>query len=181
MKEIALHILDIAENSIEAGADRVCISVKDGEQPDLLDILIEDNGQGMSREEIRMCSDPFYTSRSTRRVGMGIPLFRQHAEMTGGALQIESKTGIGTTVKATFHQSHPDRQPLGDLEGIWMLLVSSNPDMELELKCGSSRGDFSISTSEIRSELDIENIRGSQLCNSLKRLIRNNLDELELE
>lgn len=180
MKEIALHILDIAENSIAAGADRISVSVVDKAAADLLSIRIEDNGKGMSGEEKDRSLDPFYTSRSTRKVGMGIPLFRQHAEMTGGALGIESEPGAGTSVKASFRKSHPDRQPLGDLEGIWMLLITANQDIEWSLKCASEKGNFSISTSEIRSTLAIENINGTRLSNSLKRLIRNNLDELGL-
>jgi anti-sigma regulatory factor (Ser/Thr protein kinase) len=178
MKEIALHIMDIAENCVAAGADRVNVSVKDEENANLLKIRIEDNGRGMSKEELLRVSDPFYTSRTTRRVGMGVPLFRQHAEMAGGDLKIQSKQGTGTTMEATFGLNHPDRQPLGDLEGIWMLLVTSNQGMEWELSCSSRKGDFSISTSEIRSTLAIESIRGSQLTSSLKRLIRNNLDEI---
>ncbi len=180
MKEIALHILDIAENSIAAGAGKVVISVKN-EAADLLSIRIEDNGKGMSNDEIRRCSDPFYTSRTTRRVGMGIPLLRQHAEVSGGALQIQSEKGVGTVVETTFLLSHPDRQPLGDLEGSWLLLVTSNPHMEWELICSTGAGDFSISTSEIRETLEVKYIRGNDLSSSLKRMIRNNLEELGFE
>ncbi|MEA3460551.1 MAG: ATP-binding protein [Bacteroidota bacterium] len=180
MKEIALHILDITENSIAAGADRVTVSVRDEEPADLLHISIEDNGKGMGEEELHRLSDPFYTSRTTRRVGMGIPLFRQHAEMAGGGLTIRSEKGVGTKVEATFHLSHPDRQPLGDLEGSWMLLVSANPDIEWELVCSNGAEDFSISSSEIRLALGVESIQGTELTSSLRRMIRNNLDELGL-
>ena len=182
MKEIALHILDIAENSIAAGAGKVTISVLEEDTSGLLSIRIDDNGRGMSKEETGKCLDPFFTSRTIRRrrIGMGIPLFCQHAEMTGGSLNIESSMGVGTTVEAAFHKAHPDRQPLGDLEGIWILLAAANPGIEWELNCSSARGDFSISTSEIRSTLEVDYIRGDQLLTSLKRLIRNNLDELGL-
>ena len=180
MKEIALHILDIAENSIDAGADKVLISVKEEKTTGLQFIRIIDNGRGMSEEETSRVADPFYTSRTTRRVGMGIPLFRQHAEMAGGSLQIQSEKGVGTTVEARFQLDHPDRQPLGDLEGSWLLLVSSNPGIEWELTCETGKGKFAISTSQIRRELDLEFIQGSTLTNDLKRMIRNNLDELEL-
>jgi len=181
MKEIALHILDIAQNSIAAGADRVGITVLLEEPADLLRVSIEDNGKGMSKEELRMVGDPFYTSRTTRRVGMGIPLFRQHAEMTGGGVRIRSEKGVGTAVEATFHLSHPDRQPLGDLEGSWILLLTANPNIEWELNCAKGRENFSISGSEIRSTLGVESIQGTELITSLKRMIRNNLDELEMK
>lgn len=180
MKEIALHILDIAENSIAAGADRVSVSVWEDEPSGMLLIRIEDNGKGMSKEELSRVSDPFYTSRSTRRVGLGIPLIRQHAEMCGGELKIESEKGKGSIVEASFQLSHPDRQPLGDLEGCWLLLVTSNPGIEWELNCSTGKGEFSISTSEIRHSLEVDIIRGTELISSLKRMIRNNMEELEL-
>jgi signal transduction histidine kinase len=180
MKEIALHILDIAENSIAAGADRVIVSVESDELTEMLHIRIEDNGKGISQEELSRVSDPFYTSRTTRRVGLGIPLLRQHAEMCGGELRIESEKWKGCVVEASFQLSHPDRQPLGDLEGCWLLLATSNPGIEWTLRCNSGKGDFSISTSEIKQSLEVEAIRGTEFCSALKRMIRNNMDELEL-
>lgn len=181
MKEIALHILDIAENCIAAGGKRVIISIVDEPLTDIQTIRIEDNGKGMSEEEIKRTSDPFYTSRTTRRVGLGIPLFRQHAEMTGGELRIQSEKGFGTTVEATFHKGHADRQPMGDLEGSWVLLATSNPAIEWEMVIQTGKGHFSISTSEIRQELGLDVIRGTEITSALKRMIRNNLDELGLE
>lgn len=176
-----MHILDIAENCIAAEADRVTISVRDDKPADLLHISIEDNGKGMSKEELQRVGDPFYTTRTTRRVGMGIPLLRQHAEMAGGGVSIRSEKGFGTRVEAIFHLSHPDRQPLGDLAGSWILLLTANPDIEWELACSAGPGDFSISSSEIRLALGLESIRGTELSSSLKRMIRNNLDELGMK
>jgi len=181
MKEIALHILDIAENSTAAGADKVSVSVREDEPSGMLHIRIGDNGKGMSQEELNKVSDPFYTSRTTRRVGMGIPLIRQHAEMSGGELKIESEKGLGARVEASFCLSHPDRQPLGDLEGCWLLLVTANPGIEWDLSCSSGKGVFSISTSEIRQSLEVETIGGTELTSLLKRMIRNNMEALGLE
>lgn len=180
MKEIALHILDMAENCIAAGARKVIVSVEQ-EADGFLSIRIEDDGKGMSKEEILRCSDPFFTSRTTRRVGMGIPLLRQHAELSGGAMKIQSEKGVGTAVEATFLPEHPDRQPLGDLEGSWVLLARSNRAIEWQLNLNSKAGEFSLSTSEIKEALEVEYIGGSELCSSLKRMIRNNLEELGLE
>lgn len=154
------------------------ISISEENGSALRTIGISDNGRGMNDEELKKASDPFYTSRSTRRVGMGIPLFRQHAEMTGGALKIASKKGEGTVVTATFYPEHPDCQPLGDLEGSWLLLVSANPGIAWVLDIRTKTGDFSISSGEIKEELDVEVIRGSELITALKRMIRNNLDAL---
>jgi hypothetical protein len=180
MKEIALHILDIAENSIQAGADHIHIFLKKEDASGLLKVRMEDNGRGMSKEEQDRSLDPFFTSRTTRKVGLGIPLIRQHSEMSGGGLEIHSEYGKGTRVEANFGWTHPDRQPLGDLEGCWVLLAMSNPDIEWVLHCASNEGEFSISTSEIKSELEVTEIRGSELSEALKRMIRNNIQALGL-
>ncbi len=179
MKEIALHILDIAENSVCAGASEVRIHLEQKSQ--WLKICIEDNGKGMDATELERTADPFYTSRTTRKVGMGIPLFRQHAEMTGGRLEIRSISGEGTMVEAWFEKDHPDRQPLGDMEGCWMLLATMNQEIDWKLELKTDSGEFAISTPEIRKELEIEEISGWELTESLKRLIRNNIYELGFE
>ncbi len=98
--------------------------------------------------------------------------------MTGGELTIASLQGEGTEIAASFNPQHPDCQPMGDLEGSWLLLVSSNPGIEWELDIRTKNGDFSVSTSEIKEELGVELIRGSELISNLKRMIRNNLDAL---
>ena len=101
--------------------------------------------------------------------------------MAGGGIRIQSEEGIGTRVEATFHLSHPDRQSLGDLEGSWILLLTANPDIEWELVCAAESGEFSISSSEIKQVLGVESIQGTELSSSLKRMIRNNLDELGMK
>ena len=180
MKEIALHIMDIAENGIAAGADTISISLLKEGKPEVFKITVDDNGKGMAEDELRQVSDPFYTSRTTRRVGLGIPLLRQHAEMAGGEFEIRSKQGEGTRVEASFLNDHPDKQPLGDLEGCWILLATANPGFEWELHLKSQEGSFEITTSEIRSVMELELISGNELTGQLKRMIRNNIDELSL-
>ena len=180
MKEIALHILDISENGITAGAGSIDITVSLEGDPELLKIKVEDNGNGMGEEALRQVKDPFYTSRTTRKVGMGLPLLTQHAQMAGGEVEIHSEPGRGTVVEASFLNDHPDRQPLGDLEGCWILQVTSNPGIEWGLKLISPKGKFEISTAEIRSAMEIETITGSELSGQLRRMIRNNIDELGL-
>ena len=180
MKEIALHILDIAENCITAEANRVSISLVE-DASGLQTISVTDNGKGMTEQESKRASDPFFTSRSTRKVGLGIPLFRQHAEMAGGSFRIYSVRGRGTSVEGSFQKGHPDRQPLGDMEGCWLLLATANPEIEWELICRNEAGGFTISTSEIRSTLGVETIGGSELKDQLKRMIRNNIESLGIE
>jgi chemotaxis protein histidine kinase CheA len=174
-------MLDIAENSVQAGARRIRISVRKEPGPEMLVLEISDDGRGMTEEECRRVSHPFVTSRTTRKVGMGISLLKQHAEMSGGSFIIQSEPERGTRVEASFGWDHPDRQPMGDLGGCWVFLASSHHEIEWELECRSGKGEFAISTSEIRKILEVDEIRGSELKDSLQRLIRNNLEEISLQ
>lgn len=129
MRELALHILDIAQNSISAGADQIYILVEENIEEDRLSIKIKDNGKGMDPEMVTRVVDPFVTSRTTRKVGLGIPFFKAAAEACEGAFNIQSNSGQGTTVEATFKHSHIDRMPLGDLTGTLMALVIGSPEV----------------------------------------------------
>ncbi len=129
MRELALHILDIAENSISAGADQIRILVEEDLSTDRLRIRIEDDGKGMDAETLAKITDPFVTSRTTRKVGLGIPFFKAAAEACAGTFNIQSAIGQGTTVEATFRHSHIDRMPLGDLTGTLLTLVIGSPEV----------------------------------------------------
>lgn len=129
MRELALHILDIAENSISAGANQILIRVEENLAADRLIIQIEDNGRGMDAETVARITDPFITSRTTRKVGLGIPFFKAAAEACEGTFKIQSQQGKGTLVKATFKHSHIDRMPLGDLTGTLMTLIIGSPEI----------------------------------------------------
>ena len=134
MEDISLHILDIVENSIAVSASRVEITVVEDMEKDLLLVEIKDNGQGMSEDRLEKVLDPFFTTKSVRKVGLGLPLLAQAARQSGGDIEIESKVGIGTRVKATFQHSHPDRKPLGDIPETMRILRASNPDIEFVYK-----------------------------------------------
>lgn len=179
MKEIALHMLDIAENSLDAGATRIRIRLE-LTPAGLLEFAVADNGRGMDAATLNRTADPFFTSRTTRRVGMGIPLLRQHAELTGGNLEVHSKEGVGTTLKANFMAGHPDMQPLGDIEGCWMLLAAMHQQVDINLQCKTEYGEFEISSIQVLEELDVENLADTTLKTALKRLIRNNLSAIGL-
>lgn len=129
MRELALHILDIAENSISAGASRISISVTEDLISDRLTITIEDNGKGMDAETVARITDPFITSRTTRNVGLGIPFFKAAAEACEGHFSIQSRPGLGTTVTADFRRSHIDRMPLGDLASTLQTLIIGTPEV----------------------------------------------------
>ena len=126
MEDLSLHILDIAENSIMAGAHNISIMLTESSAKDLLTIEIGDDGKGMSGDVVEKVTDPFYTSRTTRKVGLGLALFREAAAVANGSMEIQSTPDAGTTVRATFQLSHIDRKPLGNMvETITTLLCSS--------------------------------------------------------
>lgn len=129
MRELALHILDIAENSISAGATNIKLFVDENLMDDKLKIIIHDNGRGMDTETLERITDPFVTSRTTRKVGLGIPFFKAAAEACEGTLTIQSKSNVGTSVEVLFKHSHIDRMPLGDLTGTLMTLVIGSPEI----------------------------------------------------
>jgi anti-sigma regulatory factor (Ser/Thr protein kinase) len=152
MKELSLNVLDIAKNSTAAGASQVDITL-DEDEAGLLTIAIADNGKGMSPEFLAQVTDPFTTTRSTRKVGMGLPLFRMAAEQTGGTLDIQSQLGVGTTVTARFHRRHLDCPPLGDLAGTIALLIQGSPDVALNYRHTTPAGTAELSTEELKAIL----------------------------
>ena len=128
MPELALHILDLVQNSVSAGATRVVVTIAWDTSADTLLISIEDDGKGMSPELLKRVESPFTTTRTTRKVGLGIPLFKQLAEMCGGELTLQSTVGKGTKTQATFTASHMDLPPMGDLKGTMETLIIANPE-----------------------------------------------------
>ncbi|MDR0596673.1 MAG: ATP-binding protein [Clostridiales Family XIII bacterium] len=130
MQELSLNILDIAENSVRAGAALVRVAVRAFPAEDRLRIAIEDDGKGMDAETAKGAADPFYTTRTTRKVGLGLPYLKMNAELTGGAMEIASSPGSGTSVEATFGLGHIDRAPLGDMGQTMSLLAGANPEMD---------------------------------------------------
>ena len=131
MEDISLHILDIAENSIAAEAKRIEIRIEEDQAKDLLTVEIKDDGKGMDQETLSKVADPFFTTRTTRRVGLGLALLAQAAEETGGSMEIDSAPDHGTRVKAVFHYHHPDRKPLGNLKETLQTLVVSHPEIDV--------------------------------------------------
>lgn len=153
MRELSLHILDALENSLEAGATAVELIIEEDLATDWLTITIQDDGRGMSEDQLARIFDPFFTTRDTRHVGLGIPLFKAATERCNGDLTIESQMGEGTTLRATFQHSHIDRAPLGDITGTLMaIILSGSCDLHYVHKVDGR--EFVFSTKEIRSELD---------------------------
>ena len=157
MKEISLNILDITENSLKANATLVTITLT--ETDSTLNITIGDNGCGMTDEILRSVSDPFYTTRTTRKVGLGIPLLKMAAEQTGGHIEITSRTredhpdSHGTEISAHFYKSHLDFTPLGDVISTVQTLVQGHPDVDFLFVHTTPRGTVTADTREMREVL----------------------------
>ena len=153
MRELSLNILDIAQNSLSAGAGLVMLTVDEDSGADSLTLRVEDDGRGMDADTLQRVRDPFYTTRTTRKVGMGIPLFRMAAEMTGGSLDIVSEPGKGTAVTASFSLSHIDRMPLGDMAGTVTALIRLNPGVDFVYRHTVDGRSFEMDTRELRAQL----------------------------
>ncbi len=166
MKDISLHLMDIAQNSISAGADRIIlrISVEPKQDTDImrgstkisykLCCEIIDNGRGMDPELAKKAADPFKTTRKTRNIGLGLPLFKQSAEMAGGELILESELNKGTRVTAFFDVDSIDRIPLGDVSSTVKMLIMANPDITWNIGFSSPDEEFKLDTDEIKKQLD---------------------------
>jgi len=154
MRELALHLLDIAENSAAAQATRICIEVTEDIEHDRLSMKIEDNGKGMDEEMVKNVTDPFVTSRTTRKVGLGIPLLKEAAEACNGTFSITSKVGVGTTVFVDFQRSHIDRMPLGDLSTTFLNLMIAHPLIQFIFQYKVGKEEFYLDDQTIKSELE---------------------------
>ena len=153
MRELSLHILDALKNSLEAGATVVDLTIEEDLAADWLTITIQDDGRGMSEDQLTRIFDPFFTTRETRHVGLGIPLFKAATERCNGELTIESQLGKGATLRATFQHSHIDRAPMGDITGTLMAVILSG-SCDLYYTHRVDGREFAFSTKDIRSELD---------------------------
>ena len=153
MPEISLNILDVAENSVRAGASLIEITVSVQPDADSITVIIEDNGCGMTKEQVQQVQDPFFTTRTTRKVGLGVPFFKQAAESTGGSFRIDSETGKGTVVEAVFGLSHIDRMPLGDISSTIYTLVVFNSDIDFVYTYKYGEKQFVLDTREMRELL----------------------------
>lgn len=153
LPEISLNILDVAQNSISAGAALTELSVIVETEKDALTVIIKDNGCGMTAEQVAKVIDPFYTTRTTRKVGLGVPFFKMAAENTGGSFNIISDVGKGTTVTAVFGLSHIDRMPLGDMTFTVHSLITLNCDIDFLYTYSVDGRSFTLDTREFREIL----------------------------
>lgn len=152
MRDMSLHILDIAENSINAGASRIEISIEEDQTADKLSIMVDDNGRGIDKEK-KEC-DPFFTSKEGKRFGLGIPLLKQAAEECEGGFELGPREGGGTRLRTWFRRSHVDLKPMGDIGATVSTLLAGHPEIDYMLLYRSDGHIYRFDTSELRKELD---------------------------
>jgi anti-sigma regulatory factor (Ser/Thr protein kinase) len=180
MKELTLHLLDIAENSINANASHVTISIDENTLEDRLTMSVKDNGHGMTPEMAQKIIDPFTTSRTTRKVGLGIPLLKAAAEMCNGFLEIISQPGEGTELIVQFQRSHIDRMPLGDVAGTILHLVVGSPDMHWTFKYRVNNENFEFDDQIIKAELEGIPLSEPMVLSFIRNEISNGINNISI-
>jgi anti-sigma regulatory factor (Ser/Thr protein kinase) len=179
VRELSLHIMDIVENSVAAGATRVRISVVEHTPRNLLQISIRDNGRGIPERELERVLDPFYTTKTTRRVGLGLSLFREASRRCDGKFTIRSKEGEGTEVSASFRLDHIDLAPLGDMASSMTTLIMGNPEVDFSYSHERDGKEFEIDTREIKGGLEDVPITHPGVIKTIGESIRESLQELK--
>jgi len=180
MKELSLHILDIAMNSIRAEASKLKVEITEDTANDSLSIIITDNGFGMDEEMVKSVLDPFTTTRTTRKVGLGIPLFKANAEGCNGDFSITSELDIGTTVTAKFQLSNIDRPVLGNISSVISMILCSHPNIEVSFTYKKDINKYSISTKEIKAELGGVSMQKLEVKSIIENIIISELNELKI-
>ena len=153
MKELSLHIMDIMQNSVVAGASLIELTVNEQPEKDVLEFTVTDNGCGMDKEMVERVIDPYTTGRTTRRVGLGIPLLKLAAENAGGGIVLESEVGAGTKISARFGYNHIDRQPLGDMSQTMHQLITAHENIDFLYVHRVGEKSFEVDTRELKNVL----------------------------
>lgn len=175
MRELSLHIMDIIENGIGAGADLICLSIEEDHHKNLLRVTITDNGRGIPEALLEKVTDPFYTTRTTRRVGLGLSLFREASRRCEGDFSIESMEGEGTKVEASFRMDHIDLAPMGDIEGAMTSLMMGSPDVDFVYSHRLDDQLFHLDTRIVKRELEGVPINHPKVLQYISETIREGL------
>ena len=179
MRELSLHILDIATNSVEAEATRVILFIKESEKENLFQIIVRDNGRGMSPELLKKVIDPFTTSRTTRKVGMGLPLMKLSAEQAGGTLKINSELGKGTQLCVTLQKNNLNRAPLGDIGDTVVNLIIGALDVHFCYLHQTDMGCFRFDSFWIFAEMANQNLNIYEMVEPAKKYINTGLTKIK--
>ncbi|MCR4828700.1 MAG: ATP-binding protein [Bacteroidales bacterium] len=175
MKELAMHVYDLMENSTAANATEVRLTIRDSLKDNVYAFTIEDNGKGMSPEFMARVTDPYTTSRTTRKVGLGLPLIKMNTENCGGGMRLQSELGKGTKLEFWFQHNHWDRPPMGDLAGTIVMLCAAHEDIHIIYKHITDQDEFVFDTDEIHEALDGMSMNDVKVMSWLKDMVQENL------
>ena len=178
MKELAMHVYDLMENSTAANSTEVKLTIRDSLKDNIYAFTIIDNGKGMSPESLARATDPYTTSRTTRKVGLGLPLIKMNTENCGGGMKITSEVGKGTRLDFWFQHNHWDRPPMGDLSGTIVMLCAAHQDIHIIYTHITDEGEFVFDTDEIKEALDGMDMNDVKVYNWLKEMVEENLQEI---
>ena len=178
MITLSLNILDIVQNSVRAKADHISVEIEESASSDTYRITIIDNGSGIPPEILENVTDAFVSTRKRRRFGLGLPLLKHHAEITGGGVEISSEPGKGTRVRADFSLGHLDRQPLGDIAGVLKILMAANPGIEFTYLHRTDLGEYTFDTRETMDYIGVSSLNDPDLLKDIKGMINENLREI---
>ena len=181
MFDISLHLLDLAENSIKAGAGRVKISLKESARKNRLILRIIDDGCGMSPEKLKNVTSPFFTTRTERTIGLGISLMNQTCQETGGWLRFKSREGVGTALEAVMGLNHIDRLPLGELEKTIITLLVGNQEIKLGFRFAVDDKSFAFSSEEIRDLLGDVPVSSPEGIKAIRSLLKQEFNALKVK
>jgi len=180
MEELSLNILDIVQNSISAKATLIEISVEESDKKTCFIIRVNDNGYGMDEELLEKIQNPFVTTRTTRKVGLGISFIKEAAEITGGSFEINSTPNVGTNLTATFTKDHIDRQPMGDIAGTITTLVTLNPQIDFMLTYTVNSARFDFTSVQVKEQLgDEADISSPAIVSFLSEYLNQHIENLK--
>ncbi|MBD3413125.1 MAG: hypothetical protein GF421_01675 [Candidatus Aminicenantes bacterium] len=178
MEDLSLHILDIAENSIKAKAKNIEIMFEENTEKDMTSLEISDDGMGMDNKTLYKVLNPFFTTKNTRKVGLGIPLLSEAAKAADGKFSIESQPGKGTRLKAMFKSSHIDKKPIGDIASTLISIISGHPEVRLVYTHKLNGKKYELDTKEIKSQLNGIPIHSPEVLKIIKININKGIDSM---
>lgn len=173
-----MHVYDLMENSTAANSTEVQLTIKDSLKDNIYAFTIVDNGKGMTPEFMAKVTDPYTTSRTTRKVGLGLPLIKMNTENCGGGMKLQSEVGKGTRLDFWFQHNHWDRPPMGDLAGTIVMLCAAHQDIHIVYRHITDDGEFVFDTNEIKEALDGMDMNDVKVFNWLKEMVQENLEEI---
>ncbi len=178
MKELAMHVYDLMENSTAANSTEVKLTIRDSLKDNIYAFTIEDNGKGMTPEFMAKVTDPYTTSRTTRKVGLGLPLIKMNTENCGGGMKLQSEVGKGTRLDFWFQHNHWDRPPMGDIAGTIVMLCAAHEDIHIIYKHITDEDEFVFDTDKIHEALDGMSMNDVKVMGWLKDMVQENLEAI---